>query len=345
MASETRVALPIPRIMREIRNFKPDLIHLASPALMAASGMAAGRELNVPVVANYQTDLPGYATHYGTPMLERPIRNWLRYLHNGCHINLVPAQSVGEGLHDEGFRRLRVWGRGVNITRFHPDNATSEMRERLLAGRPDDSLLCVFLGRLANEKRVDLLRKVADIDGIALTVIGDGHQREALEEIFAGTGTHFAGYMFGDELGEALASADVFTFGGPNETFGQVIQEAMASGLPTVVTNQGAIKDLVREGETGMIVEHTEDAFAEAVRYLEANRDHVKQMGRNAREFAETRPWSTIMSELEDYYDEAYRMNQRFERIYGRTTYHHTAMPVSVIASAGVFLIAQVKRK
>jgi phosphatidylinositol alpha 1,6-mannosyltransferase len=321
-ATETRMALPIPYIAKRLQEFQPDLIHLASPALMSISGMAMGRELNIPVVANYQTDLPGYTVEYGFGLLEQPLRNWLRYLHNGCHINLVPSKVVGDELRQHGFRRLRTWGRGVNIERFNPGHRSEAMRERMLNGRSNESILVIYVGRLANEKRVDLLREVADIPNVSLTIIGDGHQREELETLFAGTGTHFMGYLYKDELATAFASADIFLFAGQNETFGQVVQEAMASGLPTIVSNRGAVGELVREGETGYVVEHQASAFAEAVQKLVNNPELLKSMSHKAREAAESRPWWAIMAQLEDYYREAVALNERFKQVVGRSFYH-----------------------
>jgi phosphatidylinositol alpha 1,6-mannosyltransferase len=328
-ATETRLALPIPYIAKRLQVFKPDLIHLASPALMTVSGMALGRELNIPVVANYQTDLPGYAAQYGFPIFTEPLRGWLRYLHNGCHINLVPSELVKNELKKYGFRRLRVWGRGVNIERFNPNHYSATMRERLLNGRDPDSLLVIFVGRLANEKRVDLLRDLADIPKVSLTIIGDGHMRDELEQLFAGTRTHFTGYMYKDELATAFASADAFFFAGSNETFGQVVQEAMASGLATVVTNQGAVGELVQEGKTGFVVEDNRRAFADAAHLLQNKRTLLREMSENARAVAETRPWSAIMSQLESYYHEALIMNQRFKSLFGHTFYHR---PLSISA-------------
>jgi len=321
-ATETRMALPIPHIAKRLQEFQPDLIHLASPALMTVSGMVLGREMGIPVVANYQTDLPGYAVHYGMPILQHPVRGWLRYLHNGCHINLVPSKMIGDQLRQHGFRRLRVWGRGVNIDRFNPKHFSQEMRDEMLNGRDPESMVVIFVGRLANEKRVDLLREVADVPGVALTIVGDGHMREEWETLFKGTGTHFMGYMFKDKLATAFASADAFFFPGPNETFGQVVQEAMASGLPTIVTNQGAVWELVEEGRTGFVVEHNRTAFAHAARKLQDNRPLLAEMSQNARAVAETRPWSAIMAHLEDYYREAIAINNRFETMYGETFYH-----------------------
>lgn len=321
-AEETRIALPVPLIVKRLQAFKPDLIHLGSPEMMAINGMSAARQMNVPVVAVYQTDLPGYAVHYGAPLLERPTRAWLRYLHNGCHVNLAPTQKVVDDLRAHGFKRLHVWGRGVNIERFNPVKASSEMRERLLAGRDPNSLLCIYVGRLAYEKQVDLLRDVADLPGVALTLVGDGARREELEAIYAGTGTHFTGYLVGEELSAAFASADVLLFTGPQETFGQVVQEAMASGLPSIVTNQGAVGNLVLEGETGYVCEPEAQAFAQAVVRLRDNPVLRAYMAQRARAIAETRPWTAIMAQLERYYQHAYDLNRRFKRMYGTTTYH-----------------------
>jgi phosphatidylinositol alpha 1,6-mannosyltransferase len=319
---ETRVAFPNLRIARELHKFKPDLIHLFSPAFMAVSGMANGRYMNVPVIANYQTDLPGYARIYGLGFLAGLTNAWLRYIHNGCHLTLVPSNDTGAKLHNEGYKRLRSWGRGVDSERFHPDKRTRQLREMLLNGRDPDSLLCVYVGRLAQEKRVDLLLETARTSGVSLAIIGDGAQREELERQFAGTGTYFTGYMLGDDLPAAFASADVFLFTGPNETFGQVVQEAMASGLPTIVTNKGGVKNLVIDGQTGYICPDNERAFADAVVRLRDNPALRRQLSHKARQMAEKRPWEAIMAQLEDHYREAVALNERFVCVFGRTNYY-----------------------
>ncbi len=328
-APETRVALPNPVVARNIYDFQPDLIHLFSPAAMAVNGMAMGRHLKVPVIANYQTDLPGYTEHYGFPRLSGPVSRWLRYIHNGCHLTLAPTHTTIRQLRAIGYRRLRHWGRGVNTERFHPRHSHQKMRERLLNGRDPDSLLCLFVGRLANEKRIDLLLEVARLEGVALTIIGDGALRDELEDLFADTNTFFTGYLIGEELAQAFASADVFTFTGENETFGQVIQEAMASGLPPVVVNSGGAPDVIEDGESGMVIEPTAEAFAETIRQLRDDQQLRLRMGSKAREIAEQRPWSALMAQLEKYYQEAYTMNQRFKRRFGSTWYHN---PISIPA-------------
>ena len=328
-APETRMALPNPVVARHIEDFQPDLIHLFSPAAMSVNGMAVGRHLNLPVIANYQTDLPGYTEHYGFPMLSGPVNRWLRYIHNGCHLTLAPTRTIIRELRATGYRRVRHWGRGVNTERFNPRHARPAMRGRLLNGRDPNSLLCIFVGRLANEKRIDLLLDAAQSPGIALTIVGDGALRGELEQVFAATDTHFTGYLFGDELAQAYASADVFVFPGEYETFGQVIQEAMASGLPSVVVNAGGAPDVVRDGESGIVVEPAPAAFVEVIQHLLDRPDVRGRMSRNARKMAEDRPWSALMSQLEGYYEEAYMMNQRFKSLFGFTNYHR---PLSIPA-------------
>ena len=328
-APETRMALPNPTVARRIEAFQPDLIHLFSPAAMAVSGMAAGRHLNLPVIANYQTDLPGYTGQYGFPRLSGPVNRWLRYIHNGCHLTLAPTRTTIRQLRRAGFRRVRHWGRGVDTARFNPRWACASMRRRLLNGRDPDSLLCIFVGRLAAEKRIDLLLELAQTPGVALTIIGDGAQREQLEALYAHTDVHFTGYLIGDELARAYASADAFVFPGEYETFGQVIQEAMASGLPSIVVDAGGAPDVIDDGASGMVVAPTAAAFAEAVCSLRDQAWLRSQMARRARMLAEERPWSALMAQLEQYYEEAYWLNRRFARRFGSTHYH---LPLSIPA-------------
>ncbi|MBN1680135.1 MAG: glycosyltransferase family 1 protein [Anaerolineae bacterium] len=315
-APETRVALPSFSVPGYLEEFKPDLIHMFSPALLSVSGMLSGRRQQIPVIANYQTDLPGYTEYYGFTFLSPAMNNWLRYIHNGCHLTLVPSHFTLEQLRERGYRRMRIWGRGVDGERFNPKHYSAEWRKRMLNGRDPDSLLCVYVGRLASEKRVDLLLDVAKTPGVALTIVGDGAVRDELETQFAKTGTYFMGYLLGDDLAHAFASADVFLFPGPTETFGQVVQEAMASGLPAVIINRGGITDLVTPGKTGYICPDDPKVFAEAVRTLRDYPDLRQQMARQARLEAEQRPWEAIMAQLESYYREAVKLNQRFNRTY-----------------------------
>ena len=313
-APETRIALPSPSFGVEFDRFKPDVVHCFSPALMSASAIAAARLRRIPVVTNYQTDLPAYAPYYGLGFMTGTAKIALRLMHNAAHLTLAPSPFTLRQLRQQGFHRLRLWRRGVNLTRFHPDRRSADWRSRLLAGRDPDSLVCLYVGRLAQEKRVDLLLEAARTPGVALAVIGDGPARPELEAMFVGTGTPFSGYLYGDDLAAAYASADVFLFPGPTETFGQVVLEAMASGLPAIVTEQGGVADLVRPAETGFHCQMTPSAFATAVIRLRDDRSLSLRMGAAARRAAEPFPWSAVMAQLEGYYREALRLNDRIQR-------------------------------
>lgn len=312
---ETRVALPNFALRGRLEEFDPDVIHLFSPAFLSFTAAVAGRMLQKPIIANYQTDLPGYTNAYGYPLLNTPIREGLKFIHNLCHLTLAPSTRTIRQLKDWGFRRVRYWGRGVNTKRFAPQHRSNAWRKRLLAGRPEDSLLCLYAGRLAREKRLDLLVDVARLPGVALTIVGDGAFRAHIETLFAGTGTHFTGYLFGDALAKAYASADVFVFTGTNETFGQVVLEAMASGLPAVVPDSGGVTDMVVRQVTGMICEASPGAFARVIRTLRDQPALRQHLAANARRYATSKPWEARMLELEAYYSTAIRINQRLNRI------------------------------
>jgi glycosyltransferase involved in cell wall biosynthesis len=328
-APETRVAIPMPRIGRHLDEFQPDMVHLFSPALMCMGGVLAARRRGIPVIANYQTDLPGYARqHYGLQWFAPVIDRWLRFLHNRSHLNLVPSEFTLKQIRAAGYHRLRVWTRGVDGERFNPAHRNDEMRQRLLNGRDPDSMICLYVGRVAPEKRIDLLIDVARLPGVALTIVGDGAARHDLEEVFAGTGTHFVGYMVGDDLAQAYASSDVFTFAGANETFGQVVNESMAAGLPAVVINSGGVTDLINDGVNGYVCDADPASFAEAVKKLRDDPAARQQMGRVSRQIAEQHPWDAIMAQLEDYYRLAADLNERHRRIY------HRPSPMSGLAPA-----------
>jgi glycosyltransferase involved in cell wall biosynthesis len=301
---ETKVGFPSSVVNEVLDDFQPDLVHLFSPAVLSLSGLWYGNSHDLPVVANYQSDLPGYAIRYGYTLFSMPIRDGLRALHNNADLTLVPSHSTIRQLREWGFERLRLWVRGVDRRRFNPKRRSAAMRKRLLAGRPDDSLLVLYVGRLAQEKRVDLLSDVAALDGVALAVVGDGEERDQLEADFEGR-AHFTGYLFGEELAVAYASADVFAFTGTHETYGQVVTEAMASGLPVLVPNAGGVVDLVLDRINGLVCQLNPDDYAAKVAYLRDHPAERRRMADRACEVASTRPWERVMAELEDYYAEA----------------------------------------
>lgn len=300
---ESRLGFPYLKL-GDLWRFQPDLIHLFSPAALAWTGVHYTRYHRVPLVANYQTDLPGYTQRYGVGGLEGVAWAYVRHLHSKATLTLVPTQHNLRDLRERGFQRLRLWQRGADMVCFSPAHRSAEMRRRLLGGRPADSLLVLYVGRLAREKRIDLLREVADLDGVALAIVGDGPLRGELERMFAGRVT-FTGYLTGADLSAAYASADVFGFTGINEVAGQVVIEAMASGLPVLLPNAGGIVDYVTHGAEGYVCAIDPADYARYVRILRDYPDRRRAMAAAARAFAGRLSWEDTMIRLERLYTEA----------------------------------------
>jgi glycosyltransferase involved in cell wall biosynthesis len=187
--------------------------------------------------------------------------------------------------------------------RFNPQFRSSTWRERLSDGNPEAPLL-IYVGRLATEKRVDWLRPVLEaLPGVRLAVVGDGPVRAELETLFAGTPTVFTGYLRGADLAHAYASADLFAFTSANETFGNVVLEAMASGLPVVVPCAGGPVDIVTPNVTGLLFDPgNQTEFVRAVKQIVSQPDALRQMGKAARAYAESQSWEAINDDLLEKY-------------------------------------------
>lgn len=312
---EMRVAMPIARVEKELLKFKPDVVHLVNPTSLGIAGLRAARKHRIPVVASYHTDLPGFARRWKLGVLSEPIYGYYRWVHNQANLNLTPSKFTLKQLKDKGFKRLAVWTGGVDIDRFHPSNATSEMRMRLSGGEPEKPLL-LFVSRLSREKRVDWLLPVAkQVPGIRLAIVGDGPYRPKLEKMFAGTPTVFTGYLRGAELASAYASGDIFVFTGAEETFGNVVAEAMASGLAVIAPRSGGVVDLVEEGVTGLLYK-PEDAkrFLARVKSLAKDLRKAKKMGEAGQKKARQYAWETTLDYLLEVYADVIAKSKKAER-------------------------------
>ncbi len=154
---------------------------------------------------------------------------------------------------EHGVRQVGLWRRGVDAEQFHPGRARADMRRRLSDGHPDDTIM-LYVGRLSSEKQIDHVREVLKrVPGTRLALVGDGPERPRSTNICRGTPTKFMGYLRGEELWSAFASADIFVFPSAMETFGLVLIEAMAAGLPVVTSRVGGVDDMVRPGVNGYV--------------------------------------------------------------------------------------------
>jgi len=303
VVSSLPIGFPSRRVLHELAAFRPDVVHLASPFVVGARGLAAARRLGVPAVAVYQTDVAGFAESYGLGLTARAAWRWTRRLHCGADRTLAPSSWAAEALREHGIPRVHRWGRGVDTERFAPGRRDEALRRELA---PNGELLIGYVGRLAPEKRIERLAALRDVPGVRLVVVGDGPQRQALEEQLPEAA--FLGLRTGDELARVYASLDVFAHTGPHETFCQAVQEAMASGVPALAPDAGGPRDLVQHGRTGFLLPpHDPEAHAAQLRSaVEQLRDPGlrARFGGAAREAVSRRTWPALCEQLIGHYAE-----------------------------------------
>ena len=300
---ELRVTNPLTDVRARLRAFRPDLVHVLSPFFLGVAGVRAARRLGVPLVASYHTDVPGYCRRYGFGFLEGPCWRYLRWLHNQAALNLCPSSVTLRELERRKVRNPRVWTRGVDTGRFSPERRSPEMREFLTGGNPASTLL-LYVGRVAPEKRVEWLGDLLEgAPGARLAVVGGGPGLERLRARLRGAPAVFAGYLGGAELARAYASSDIFAFPSANETFGNAVLEACASGLPVVTPDSGGVLDIVRHEGNGLLFDaESRPGFTAAVRRLVDDPDLARRLGRQGRETALGRRWPAVLDGLmEDY--------------------------------------------
>jgi phosphatidylinositol alpha 1,6-mannosyltransferase len=294
-----RLGLPTPRTRKAIVRHGTEVVHLASPVALGAWGARVARAEHLPMIAVYQTDLPSYARAYHLGRATEAFAwRWLRDIHNTAHRTLAPSSMTAADLDAHGLERVWLWGRGVDTERFHPAWRDERLRKEIA---PDGEVIVGYVGRLAIEKRVDLLAAVAALPGVKLAVTGGGPMEEELRAALPSA--VFLGMRYGTDLARIYASLDVFVHTGPFDTFGQTIQEASASGLPVVAPASGGPLDLVDDGTTGYLVspgDHGE--LAAAVGRLAASPALRERLGEAARRRVLGRTWSALTDELLGHY-------------------------------------------
>jgi phosphatidylinositol alpha 1,6-mannosyltransferase len=294
-----RVGLPGSRVRAAIAGHRADLVHLAGPFVLGAGGGAAARRLGLPIVAVYATDMPAYARAYHTgPAGEAICWRRLRKIHNAADRTLAPSTATAAELHAHGFERVWLWARGVDSNRFDPAKRSAKLRAELA---PGGELLVGYVGRLAAEKRIDLLARVATLPGVRLVIVGSGPAEQAARR--AVPSAQFLGQRGGDDLATIYASLDVFVHSGPHDTFGHTLQEAAASGLPVVAPAAGGPLDLVQDGVTGFLVTPGDArALASAVARLAADPPLRAALGHAGRQVMLGRGWRDMCDELISHY-------------------------------------------
>lgn len=300
VVSSLPVGVPTRTVFTALAAFRADVVHLASPFVVGARGLAAARRLGVPAVAVYQTDIAGFASAYGLGLAARAAWRWVRHVHRGADRTLAPSTDSVRQLRSHGVPRVHRWGRGVDLELFHPRRDGAGLRRRLA---PDGELLVGFVGRLAPEKEVDRLATLCGLPGVRVVVVGDGPDSAVLRERLPGA--LFLGARFGTELAEAYAALDVFVHTGPHETFCQAVQEALAAGVPVLAPAAGGPLDLVEHGVNGYLLPPRREEFGCALPGLVERLREPQlraRLARAARESVEGRSWQAVCGQLVAHY-------------------------------------------
>lgn len=293
-----RVGIPTRAMTRAIDRFDPDVVHVAAPAVLGAAALRHTRDEGLPSVAIYQTDLVGFARRYRLGVAAPALRRLLRRVHEMADLTLAPSSSAIWQLQAAGVERVARWGRGVDLDRFNPRHRREEFRRSF----GDGAVLVGTVGRLAAEKRLELLAPLQALPGVELVIVGDGPRRAQLEA--AMPRAHFLGFRSGDALSEALASLDVFVHAGADETFCQAIQEALAAGVPVVGPASGGPLDLIRHGESGYLYPADDvEAMTYAVAELVTNPVRRQAFGLHARDQVRHNSWAAVGDALIHHYE------------------------------------------
>jgi len=295
------VAFPQRMIEPLIDGFCPDVIHLASPIFLGNYAAKIAQRLEIPSLSVYQTDVAGFARHYGLSVAHSSLKKWVAKIHSQTTRTLAPSRWSCLDLEKSGVKNVHLWQRGVDAVKYSPARRDENLRLNLL-GENRDRKIVGYVGRLANEKRVDDLAVLDRRSDIQLVIIGDGPARTKLERSLPNA--VFVGYQSGEQLARYYASLDVFVHTGKHETFCQSIQEALASGVPVIAPNTGGPTDLVNHESTGYLIDTANSlALSKSMTEILNNPDH-EFMRIRARESVIDRTWNLVNRQLIGHYEE-----------------------------------------
>jgi glycosyltransferase involved in cell wall biosynthesis len=297
-------------VVDDLARFRPDVVHVATEFSLGIAGLKAARQLGIPVIASAHTDYEVYAARYGVPWAVRAGWHYLRWFYGQAHRVLCPSRVYEQHLHARGVRHTGIWSRGVDPESFHPRFRSAEWRARF--GVEPGDLLVTYIGRLAREKNLELLlrawERLAPVRGSAqLVLVGRGPLEEPIRRSDF-PAVHVPGLLHGAELSAAYASADIFTFPSPTETFGNSLLEAMGSGLPSLVAAAGGVLEFAAHGRnTWLVAPNSVTAIEEGLERLLEDEALRRRLADGALRTAGERSWDEVYDQLLKDYGDAMR--------------------------------------
>ena len=291
------------KLLRRWQRQRPDVLYIATEGPLGLSALRAARRLGIAVVSGFHTNFAQYTQQYGMGFMNRLLTHYLRWFHNRSKVTLVPSVSQKVALERRGFERIELLSRGVDSSLFTPSRRSQTLREAW--GLRTGDIAVLHVGRLAPEKNLFLLKSSFEAlrskypqRQLKLIIVGDGPQRTALQQQLPDA--IFCGTQRGEVLAEHYASGDVFLFPSLTETFGNVVLEALASGLGVVAYDEAAAGQHIRHGHNGALaMPGDEAAFIDAACWLLEDRETLRRVRLNARQHASRQGWGEIIDLFE----------------------------------------------
>lgn len=290
-----------------VKRFRPDIVHCATEFMIGRMGQIAAKRAGICRLSSYHTDFSRYTEAYGVPMLRGMVSRYIARFHRRSERVFTPSAPARDDLLRLGVRSVEVWGRGVDTQAFSPQRRSSVLRA---ANDADDAVLFLHVGRLAAEKRVDVVvrafnraRTLLPAGAARLIIAGAGPHDATLRRI-GGSDVVFLGVLDrARALPRVYASADVFLFSSLTETLGLVVLEAMSSGLPVIATPAGGVADHLRHDENGIAVgPHDVEAMADAIVSLTLDESRRRRLAAGARHTAKALDWQAELDRLDASY-------------------------------------------
>jgi glycosyltransferase involved in cell wall biosynthesis len=298
-----RVGLPAKRLLSTMwKRHRPDLVHVATEGPLGWSAVQAARKLKIPVSSDFRTNFHSYGQHYGMGRLHKTIAAYLRKFHNQTDFTTVPTPKLKAELEALGFQRLQIMSRGIDTERFDPKHRSDSLRQSW--GATQQTRVYLYVGRLANEKNPLLLAQAwqtirAKDPAAILVCVGDGPAADIYKKLMPEA--LFVGSQIEQALSAHYASADVFLFPSVTETYGNVVAEAMASGLVGLSFDYAASSELVQHRHNGWVARYNDDkAYVElAAELAQCPLGQLQAMREQARETMLTRGWDAVSTHVE----------------------------------------------
>ncbi len=313
---ECRIAfVPLKRATELLTEFAPDVVHIVTEASMGLAGLRAATALGIPVVMSYHTNFDQYLHFYHLTYFSQALWSYMKWFHSFALANLCPSRDTLESMRERGFQNLGIWSRGIDLERFGPSHFSPELRARLGAR---DKTVFLYVGRVSVEKGLDvLIRSIRSVSGVRgdevqFWITGDGPYLNEMKAMDL-PNVVFTGEKRGEDLAQVYASADAFVFPSGTETFGNVLLEAMASGLPAVCTDSGGVTDYTAGRENALVCRYRDpDSLSRAILDLldPALRSRIRHQ---ALRTAKEKSWDSVFGTLMGHY-EAARISQPMYR-------------------------------